>query len=102
MIAFGNIQGPFAANEEVFTKIEEQCQTPIEYITKLGIQYVGGFNLDLKGEYWEKIFVTINDIEFQIGTTRMLELEDVKITSIKFPYGANNKIYIDYQYNSLD
>ena len=28
----------------------------------------------------------------------MLELEDVKITSIKFTQNVSNKIYIDYQY----
>jgi hypothetical protein len=28
----------------------------------------------------------------------MLELEDVKITSIKFKENINDKIYIDYQY----
>lgn len=46
---FGNIQGPFAANEELFTKIQSECKDPIEYISKIGITYVGNFDLDLTG-----------------------------------------------------
>lgn len=33
-----------------------------------------------------------------MGKTRMLELEDVAITSIKFKEDIDDKIYIDYQY----
>jgi len=36
--------------------------------------------------------------DFQIGKTRMLELEDVRITSIKFKQNMNDSIYLDYQY----
>lgn len=46
---FGNIQGPFAADEELFTKIQSECKDTIEYISKLGITYVGNFDLDLSG-----------------------------------------------------
>lgn len=38
---FGNIEGPFAANEEIFTKIQEQCLYSIKYISKIGIVYTG-------------------------------------------------------------
>lgn len=44
----------------------------------------------------------INGIEFQIGITRMLELEDVKVTSIQFVEDTNDLIYIDYQYHKFD
>ena len=71
---FGNIQGPFAADEELFTKIQSECKDTIEYISKLGITYVGNFDLDLFGTRWNQTFVRINGIEFQIGITRMLEL----------------------------
>ena len=71
---FGNLQGPFAANEELFTKIQSECKGTIEYISKLGITYVGNFDLDLTGTRWKQTFVRINGIEFQIGITRMLEL----------------------------
>jgi len=71
---FGNIQGPFTADEELFTKIQSECKDTIKYISKLGITYVGNFDLDLSGARWKQMFVRINGIEFQIGITRMLEL----------------------------
>ena len=99
---FGNIQGPFAADEELFTKIQSECKDTIEYISKLGITYVGNFDLDLSGVRWNQLFVRINNIEFQIGQTRMLELEDVKVTSIQFVTDVDDLVYIDYQYHKLD
>ena len=96
---FGNIQGPFAANEEIITKIQSECKDTIEYISKLGITYVGNFDLDLIGKRWKQTFVRINGIEFQIGITRMLELQDVKVTSIQFVEDTDDLIYIDYQYH---
>ena len=96
---FGNIQGPFAADEEIITKIQSECKDTIEYISKLGIHYVGNFDLDLIGKRQEQIFVRINGIEFQIGITRMLELEDVKVTSIQFVENTDDLFYIDYQYH---
>lgn len=99
---FGNIQGPFAADEELFTKIQSECKDTIEYISKLGITYIGNFDLDLTGTRWQQYFVRINGIEFQIGQTRMLELEDVKVTSIQFVQDVSDLFYIDYQYHKLD
>ena len=46
---FGNLQGPFAADEELFTKIQEDCAYPINYISKLGIYYVGDIDFDITG-----------------------------------------------------
>ena len=91
---FGMIEGPFTANEEIFTKIQEQCRYSIKYINKIGIVYTGNFN-SIK---FSEIFVILNDIQFQIGQTKILELEDVEITSIKFKDNIGDKIYIDYQY----
>ena len=99
---FGNIQGPFAADEELFTKIQSECKDTIEYISKLGVHYVGNFDLDLTGTRWKQTFVRINGIEFQIGITRMLELQDVKVTSIQFVEDTDDLIYIDYQYHKFD
>lgn len=99
---FGNLQGPFAADEELFTKIQSECKDTIEYISKLGIHYVGNFDLDLFGKKWNQLFVRINNIEFQIGQTRILELEDVKVTSIQFVTDVDDLVYIDYQYYKLD
>ena len=96
---FGNLQGPFLANEELFPKIQEQCLNLINYISKLGIHYVGDFDLDLEGQrQGRQVFIRINDIEFQLGKTRMLELEDVQITSIKFQQDMDESCFIDYQY----
>ena len=44
----------------------------------------------------------INGIEFQIGITRMLELEDVKVTSIQFVDDVDELVYIDYQYHKFN
>lgn len=96
---FGNLQGPFLANQELFTKIQEECSNQIKYLSKLGIHYVGDFDLDLEGQRQGfQIFIKINDISFQLGKTRMLELEDVQITSLKFEQDMPEWCYIDYQY----
>ena len=91
---FGMIEGPFAADEEIFTKIQEQCKYPIKYINKIGIVYTGS----LGSIKFPGISVILNNIQFQIGQTRTLELEDVEITSIKFKDDIGDKAYIDYQY----
>lgn len=91
---FGMIEGPFAADEEIFTKIQEQCKYPIKYINKIGIVYTGS----LGSIKFPGISVILNNIQFQVGQTRTLELEDVEIASIKFKDDIGDKAYIDYQY----
>ena len=96
---FGNLQGPFLANQELFTKIQEECVNQINYLSKLGIHYVGDFDLDLEGQRQGfQIFIKINGISFQLGKTRMLELEDVQIISLQFEQDMPEWCYIDYQY----
>lgn len=96
---FGNLQGPFLANQELFMKIQEECVNQINYLSKLGIHYVGDFDLDLEGQRQGfQIFIKINGISFQLGKTRMLELEDVQITSLQFEQDMPEQCYIDYQY----
>ncbi len=112
---FGQIQGPFqggalATTEDVFSRIQAQCKNQVNYITKIGIHYPGNFNFDLNGVYWPpsdpdkyahvaiKENANDNPIIFQIGKTRMLELEDVHIVSIKFLEPTDSNVYIDYQY----
>ena len=95
---FGSLQGPFQANEELFTKIQMDCKNTIRYISKIGIHYIGNTDLDIQGLRNEQVFVRINGINFQIGKTRMLELEDVQITSIQFTQNVNDSFFIDYQY----
>ena len=91
---FGIIEGPFTANEEIFTKIQEQCRYSIKYINKIGIVYTGSLGFI----EFPEIFVILNNIQFQVGQNGILELEDVEITSIKFKNNINDKVYIDYQY----
>ena len=98
---FGVIQGPFIANEEILTKIQEQCLYQIDYISKIGIIYNGDLNLDVNNTVSPKIIVIINDIQFQIGKTKILELEDTEINLIKFKENTDDKIYIDYQYQKI-
>ena len=96
---FGQLQGPFNANIDLFSQIQEECSNPINYITKLGIQYVGDFYLDLEGNReGQQIFIEINGLDFQLGKTRMLEFQDVQIYSIKFKQDINENCFIDYQY----
>lgn len=97
---FGQLQGPFIAEQQIVSLIEDQCNNTIDYITKLGIHFIGDYNMFLDGDTTEKLYVNINNIPFQVGITRMLELEDVKITSITFPENTNDKVYIDYQYKT--
>lgn len=107
---FGQIQGPFQAGANVFEAIQAQCKNTIRYITKIGIHYPGSFDFDLNREFWPpsnpdnyahvaiKENINDNPIIFQIGKTRMLELEDVHIVSIKFLEPTDSNVYIDYQY----
>ena len=123
---FGCLSGPFKANVELFDKILEQHESQQEstfspYICKLGINYVGNYNLDLYGQRQaikvnnnneleiqflpKKQFIIVKEkdneknIEIQIGKTRMLELEDVKITSLRFAQDMNDSTYIHYIIN---
>lgn len=107
---FGQLQGPFSANEELFDKVKVNCKYSNKdsiYITKLGIHIVNNYDLKvtdfIENSYEEHaVFQTgprvfINEKEFQIGQTGMLELEDVQITSIKFTKNIDNRCFIDYQ-----
>lgn len=106
---FGQLQGPFSANEELFDKIKADCKYSNEdsiYVTKLGIHIVNNYNLKvtdfIENSYEHVVFQTgprvfINEKEFQIGQTGMLELEDVQITSIKFTKNIDSRCFIDYQ-----
>lgn len=103
---FGQINGPFQANQNILLKIQQQEEANITSLCKLGIQYTGDFDLDISqstSDQQHKLYVPaqhvlINNIDFQIGRTRMLELEDCQITSIIFQKDVNNKYYIDYEY----
>lgn len=95
---FGQISGPFQAGQEVLLKIQEQEEANVSSLVKIGISYIGDFDLDIYGHYIPQQHIKINDIDYQIGKTRMLELEDCQINSIIFQNGADNRWYIDYEY----
>lgn len=95
---FGQIVGPFEAGQNVFLKIQQQENNNINVLVKLGISYVGDFDLDIYGKYISEQHILINNIDFQLGKTRMLELEDCQITSIVFQNDVDDKWYIDYEY----
>ncbi len=94
---FGMIQSPFSANEQLIERIYNPEIYPNAYLSKIGIVYVDHHNLNVDKEL--QIHMEINDKEFVLGKTGMLEFEDVKITSIKFLQDIeDDKVYIDYQY----
>ena len=95
---FGQISGPFQAGQEVLLKIQEQEETNVSFLVKVGISYIGNFDLDIYGKYISQQHIKINDIDYQLGKTRMLELEDCQINSIIFQNGADDRWYIDYEY----
>lgn len=100
-INFGHINGPFNANQDVFLKIQQQEENAISFIIKLGICYCGGSDFDIyshTNRYIPDERIEINNIEFQIGKTRMLELQDCQITSIRFLNNVDDKVYITYEY----
>lgn len=95
---FGQISGPFQAGQEILLKIQEQEEVNITSLVKIGISYIGDFDLDIYGNYISQQYIKINDIDYQLGKTRMLELEDCQINSIIFQNGADDRWYIDYEY----
>lgn len=95
---FGQIQGPFPANGEIFTLIQAQHSEQIKHLTKLGIHLLRNYDLDLNGRATHSLAVAINDESFQIGRTGMLEFDNVEVTSIVFPISMDATTFIDYQY----
>lgn len=96
---FGMIQGPFLSGQQIIKKIQLDCVYPINYITKIGIHYLG----DLVQGYQPNgktapFSIFLNNIQFIIGKAKQLELEDTQITSIKFSHDTTKDVIIDYQY----
>ena len=105
---FGCIQGPFiedpSQGSNILTLIQNQCRDDIQFdhISKIGIHCPGNYDLDLSGAATPQIFIRIDGKEFQIGKTRMLELQDVEIRNeIVFLQNMPQSTYIDYQYQSV-
>ena len=82
----GQLKGPFHADEELFTKIQNTSSEKIAAVQHLGIQTV---TEDL-------VMIEINGKEIEIGKTGMYEVRNTEITSIKFKTNVDENTLVDY------
>ena len=82
----GQLKGPFQADEELFTKIQNTSSEKIAAVQHLGIQTVTG----------DLVMIEINGKEIEIGKTGMYEVRNTEITSIKFKTNADENTLVDY------
>ena len=82
----GQLKGPFQADEELFTKIQNTSSEKIAAVQHLGIQTV---TEDL-------VMIEINGKEIEIGKTGMYEVRNTEITSIKFKTDVDENTLVDY------
>ena len=81
----GQLRGPFSANVELMDLIAEDANKEVNYLIKIGIQ------TKVKNE------VIINNINFEIGKTGILEFGGgIQITSIKFAQEVGKETIIDF------
>ena len=74
----------FKKNEQLFSIIKQQTCVPIDYIQSIGIQAKNGTE------------IILNNKLIQIGQYETLQLNNVKITSIKFNQDTDSSVKIDY------
>ena len=82
----GQLKGPFQADEELFTKIQNISSEKIAAVQHLGIQTVTG----------DLVMIEINGKEIEIGKTGMYEVRNTEITSIKFKTDVDENTLVDY------
>ena len=82
----GQLKGPFQADEELFTKIQNTSSEKIAAVQHLGIQTVTG----------DLVMIEINGKEIEIGKTGMYEVRNTEITSIKFKTNVHENTLVDY------
>ena len=82
----GQLKGPFQADEELFTRIQNASSEKIAAVQHLGIQTV---TEDL-------VMIEINGKEIEIGKTGMYEVRNTEITSIKFKTNVDENTLVDY------
>lgn len=80
------LKGPFHADEELFTKIQNTSSEKIAAVQHLGIQTVTG----------DLVMIEINGKEIEIGKTGMYEVRNTEITSIKFKTNVDENTLVDY------
>lgn len=81
---FGQIKGPFESNQELFQMIKKDANRTVNYVGRLGIQAT------------ENDRVFLNNVEFIVGKTGILEARSLEIKSIKFAHDVGEKVIIDY------
>lgn len=82
----GQLKGPFQADEELFTRIQNASSEKIAAVQHLGIQ-------TLTGDF---IMIEINGKEIEIGKTGIYEVRNTEITSIKFKTDVDENTLVDY------
>lgn len=82
----GQLKGPFQADEELFTKIQNTSSEKIAAVQHLGIQTVTG----------DLVMIEINGKEIEIGKTGIYEVRNTEITSIKFKTDVDENTLVDY------
>lgn len=82
----GQLKGPFQADGELFTKIQNTSSEKIAAVQHLGIQTVTG----------DLVMIEINGKEIEIGKTGMYEVRNTEITSIKFKTDVDENTLVDY------
>ena len=80
---FIQIRGPFSAGQDLISYIKTEYKTNFNYITRIGIQ------TKVKNE------ITINNEDFEIGKTGILEFDNVQITSLSFKQDELSSTLID-------
>jgi hypothetical protein len=80
---FVQIQGPFNAKQDVTSLIKQQSSNNFSSIKKIGIQS------KIKHQ------CSINDCVFEIGSTGILEFDEVKVVSLYFLQSEDEDTIID-------
>lgn len=116
---FGTLQGPFQNGINLINQIKEQhnLQSVNCSIIKLGVCIYRKFDLQLRKEPYENYssllesesydvdtmklmqttyFMVIDNKNYQIGKTGILEFEDVNITSAAFSQDMDDSVYVNY------
>lgn len=95
----GQVQGKFNREANIFNEISSSNKG---YISKIGIQVEKATRISLTNieEFKEGEFVSVTNSssEFEIGKTEILELDNVKIISVKILSDESIPIIMDYIY----
>jgi hypothetical protein len=79
---FVQLHGPFAKDEDLVLLLKSNCPE-FQYIESIGIQSTPTHIL------------TIGEYDFEIGKTKILEFDDVQITSIYFKQNEPKSTLVD-------